>query len=375
MASCAAVAFGCGSKRPDPAQDYTFVPPPAPTGSSLGNTANKPPGCGKKEDGSYCDCIDVPLYTNPPNIYFVLDHSGSMGDGEKWGAVRGVLAKIIRGLGPRANYGATMFPGAGATACGTPTEILPLSPGDPYGGTGDGPTTTKLLKATEPPPFGGTPTAAALEFTRAKVQPLPAGKTFVVLFTDGGPNCGQVACGYDKCMANIEELPGCPSAGPKNCCEPPDGSQEACLDDYATTAAVAALKKQGFPVYVVGIPGSARYASLLDSLAIQGGTAQPTGPTKYYRIDSTNDSEIFGTLKKISAQIISSCEFQLKDAPAAPENVNVYVDDVILPADPTNGWKIEGAKVTLLGSACQKLLAGDILSVRIIAGCPTVLPR
>ena len=47
----------------------------------------------------------------------------------------------------------------------------------------------------------------------------------------------------------------------------------------------------------------------------------------------------------------------------------------MLPKDPVNGWKIEGPTVTLLGDACTKVLAGDILDVRIITGCPTVEPR
>lgn len=371
----AAVFAGCANERPEPAGFFAYAPPgPGTGGGGLGDAGLKPPGCGKKDDGSFCDCIDVPLFTNPPNMYFVIDHSGSMAEGEKWNAVRTVMAKILRGLGPRANYGATLFPGFTNATCGAPVEILPISPGDPLG-QGDGPTTTKLLAATDSAPFGGTPTAAALRFALTKLQGV-SGKTFVILLTDGGPNCNSTTpCTFDKCMPNIEEVPGCPAGGPTNCCESPNGSNEACLDASATQTAVAALKNAGFPVYVVGIPGTTKYAALLDQLAIAGGTAQATAGAKYFQVNSTNDSEILGVLKRISAQIIATCDFDLKEPPQAPENVNVYLDDVILPADPVNGWKIDGAKVTLLGSACQKLLAGDVLSVRIIAGCPTVKPR
>ncbi|MBS2013239.1 MAG: VWA domain-containing protein [Deltaproteobacteria bacterium] len=372
--AAAAIVAGCGSQRPEPAGTFVLTPPdPGGGGGGLFDAGTKPPGCGKKDDGSYCDCVDVPLFTNPPNMYFVLDHSGSMADGEKWNAVRTVVAKILRGLGPRANYGATMYPGLAAQTCAPPVEILPISPGDPLG-QGDGPTTTKLLAATDIAPFGGTPTAAALRFAGSKLASAK-GKTFVILFTDGGPNCGSTPCTVDKCMPNIEAIPGCPAAGPTNCCEAPEGSVEACLDGAATASAVASLKASGFPVYVVGIPGSVKYAALLDQLAVAGGTAQATAGPKYFQINSTNDSEILAVLKRISAQIVATCEFQLTEPPAAPENVNVYLDEVVLPADPVNGWKIEGAKVTLLGDACQKLLRGDVLGVRIIAGCPTVKPR
>lgn len=370
----AAVFAGCATERPEPAGTFVFTPPDPGVGGGLGDAGLKPPGCGKKDDGSSCDCIDVPLFTNPPNMYFVIDHSGSMAEGEKWNAVRTVVAKIVRGLGPRANYGATVFPGFAQAACSQPVEVLPISPGDPLG-QGDGPTTTKLLAATDSPPFGGTPTAEGLKLALAKLR-FAKGKSFVVLLTDGGPNCNSgTPCTFDKCMPNIEGVPGCPPGGPTNCCESPNGSNESCLDGAATQSAVTSLAGAGFPVYVVGIPGSVKYAALLDQLAVAGGTAQATAGAKYFQINSSNDSEILGVLKRISAQIIATCDFELKEPPLAPENVNVYLDDVILPADPANGWKIDGKKVTLLGSACSRLLAGDILSVRIIAGCPTVKPR
>lgn len=368
-----AVVAGCGSERPRPAGEQAITPPPA-GGSSGGfeDAGSKPPGCGQKDDGSYCDCVDVPLFTEPPNMYFVLDRSGSMIDNDKWGRVRGVVAQILRGLGPRANFGATVYPGFDQSQCAPPREVLKISPGDPVGT--DGPTTKTLLSATATGPYGGTPTAEALRYVLPLLKPA-VGKTFVILATDGAPNCSSQPCGYDRCLPNIENIQGCPSVGPKNCCEPPEGSYFGCLDGPATRAAVEALKTAGYLVYVVGMPGSATYGSLLDELAVAGGTAQGATSPKYYRVDSPNDTEILAALKKVAAKIVATCEFTLKEAPAAPDNVNVYLDEKILPKDPANGWKIDGAKVTLLGTACDRVLAGDVLGVRIIAGCPTVGPR
>jgi len=364
---------GCGSGRPPAAEDRTYNPGNA-SGGGVGfqDAGTRLPGCEPKDDGSHCDCVDVPLFADAPNMYFVLDRSGSMAEENKWGRVRVVMAAILRGLGPRANYGATVFPGYEQDSCAMPREILPISPGDPPGI--DGPTTSTLLTATQEPPYGGTPTAEALRFVLPKLR-AAKGKTFVILATDGGPNCNRpLRCGYDQCMPNIEDTPGCPALGPKNCCEPPDGFVEACLDSAATVAAVSALKAAGFPVYVVGIPGSAAYGQLLDELAINGGTALPGSP-KYYRVDTSSEAAILGALKKVAAKIVATCEFALKETPAAPDRVNVYLDEQILPKDPVNGWKIDGPNVTLLGSACDRVLAGDVLAVRIIAGCPTVEPR
>jgi hypothetical protein len=371
-----ALVAGCGTERPPPAGDSRYTPPSTNgTGGFQDAGSTKPPGCGQKDDGSFCDCVDVPLFAEAPNMYFVLDRSGSMSEDNKWGKVRQVVAQILRGLGPRANFGATLFPGFDdSQACSTPREVLPISPGDPPGAT-DGPTTKKLLIATQSPPNGGTPTAHALRNV-TQILREAKGKTFVILATDGGPNCNESAsCTVDLCQPNIEDIPNCPVAGP-SCCEPPNGFRESCLDSAATKSAVAGLKALGIPVYVVGLPGTSTptYAKLLDDLAVAGGTALATSP-KYYKIDTSTESVLLAALKKIAAKIVATCEFKLKEAPAQANLVNVYFDEKVLPQDPTNGWKIEGPTVTLLGDACNKVLSGDVLDVRIIAGCPTVAPR
>ena len=368
--------LACGSERP-PTTDGTYSASSSGAGGGGGGPFKdagipKLPGCGAQDNGSFCDCVDTPLFADPPNIYFALDRSGSMAQGNKWDQVRQVVAQVLRGLGPRANFGATVFPGFEQSSCALPKEVLPLSPGDPPGV--DGNTTTALLKATSGSPYGGTPTAQALRSVLQSLRNV-TGKTFVILATDGGPNCNAGAsCGFDQCMPNIESTPGCSPLGPLNCCEPPEGFRESCLDAPATNSAVLALKAAGIDVYVVGLPGTATYGALLDQLAVSGGTALPTSP-KYYRVDSSGDNQLLVALKKIAAKIVATCEFKLKEAPKDPSKVNVYLDEVILPKDPVNGWKIESGTVTLLGSACAKVLAGDVLDVRIIAGCPTVEPR
>jgi len=331
------------------------------------------PICGKMDDGSYCDCVDVPLFTDPPNLYFVLDRSGSMADGNKWAQVRSTMATVLRALGPRANFGAEVFPGFANESCALPVEIMPMSPGDPPG-QGNGPTTSMFLARTTDAPYGGTPMAEALREVLPKLKML-TGKSFVILATDGGPNCnGTVSCGVNKCMPNIENQVGCPPGGPTNCCTLPYGTPESCLDDSPTAAAVSALKSAGFPTYIIGIPGSTPYANVLDALAIAGGTAQSTSP-RYYAVSAAGSDALLATLKKIAAKIIATCDYTLTSAPADPGLVNVYLDEVVLPQDPVNGWKIDGDTVTLLGTACSSVLNGDVLGVRIVTGCPTVLIR
>jgi hypothetical protein len=374
----ALAAAGCAGKdRPPPAADSVHAPPGAGTGgSAFDGDGTKPPGCGTTDQGAYCDCVDVPLFADPPNLYFVLDRSGSMADGNKWDQVRITVGRLLRGLGPRASFGAAIFPGgtsSNGSACGAGIEVMSVRPGDPPSSQVDGPTTQKLLEVTRVKPHGGTPTAATLQAVLPRVAALP-GKTFVILATDGGPNCNdRASCGPERCMLNIENLPGCPSAGP-SCCEPPEGFRENCLDADPTLAAVANLRNAGVPVFVIGIPGSAPYGAHLDQLAEVGGTALPASP-KYFRVDGADDEQLLAALKKVAAKIVATCELELTEPPHDPGLVNVYFDDVALPPDPENGWTLDGSTVTLTGAACARVLAGDVLDVRIIAGCPTVGPR
>lgn len=374
-----ALASGCGTDRPPPAGDGSGL---SSGGAGGGNTfaadagGSKPPGCGTAADGTFCECIDAPLFAEAPNMYFVLDRSGSMAEGNKWQQVRIVVGKIMRALGPRASFGAMLYPGTSQDVCAPGVEIIPTSPGDPPSSNVDGPTTAALLQRSNVPPFGGTPTSASLEAVYRIVQKLP-GKTFVILATDGAPNCNPLAtCGYDKCGPNIENIQGCPKEGPKNCCEPPEGFREGCLDSSASAAAATSLRNANIPVYVIGLPGAGPYANVLDEIAVAGGTASPSTPSpRYFAVDASSEAAMLAALKKVAAKIVATCEFNLKDTPSDPRLVNVYLDDVVLPYDETSTWKIDGKTVTLLGNSCNRVMNGDVLDVRIIAGCPRVEPR
>ena len=149
---------------------------------------------------------------------------------------------------------------------------------------------------------------------------------------------------------------------------------EGCLDAADTVAAVTAIAKLGIPVYVIGVPGSGPYGALLDELATAGGTARQGTPL-YYRVDKTDTAAFTATISKVAAQITATCTFPLTNGPADPGLVNVYLDGVVLPQDPVDGWTISGATVTLVGAACQQVLSGTVLSVRVIEGCPTVIPN
>lgn len=370
-----ALLAGCGAERP-PVEQRGGAADFSRGGPTFGGSdETKPPGCGVLPDGSECECLDVPMYVDPPTIYFVLDRSGSMIELDQWTKVRVTVGRIMRALGPRAQFGATMFPARSTTdACLPGEEILPVSPGDPPSSGADGPTTSALLTATRVRPGGGTPTAATLALVKERLGAVP-GDRFVILATDGAPNCNpDASCGYDQCQPNIEAMAGCPPEGPRNCCEPPSGVRESCNDAAPTLDAIRALASADVPVFVLGLPGVDLYASLLDEMAVAGGTALDAHP-RYFAVDSASEAVLLAALKKIAAQIVGTCVFELASEPADPGLVNVYLDDVVLPFEPEDGWTIDGRTVTLVGAACERVKSGDVLGVRVIAGCPRYSPK
>jgi hypothetical protein len=369
----ASVAPGCGSGMPPLLGDGEEPDASSPADGALPHLLDETgaPSCKVGPEGGVCGCLDLPLMTDPPNLYFVLDHSGSMNESDKWLTVRFSIAHLMEELGPRAYFGAALFPDPSQKdSCATGVEVAPLRRGDSPPGT-QGPTTHALLSAIAIPAYGGTPTAA----TFASLTPHIAsfhGRTFAILATDGGPNCdAAITCTSAGCTLNIEnDVPGCTPDG-ADCCTPALGGPLSCLDGAATVAAVTTLAAKGVPTYVIGVPGSAPYASLLDEVAKAGGTARAKEPY-YYPVDSTDQAAFYSTLSKIAAKLTATCVLPLGMKPPDPTLINVYLDEKVVPQAGANGWTYADDTVTLLGKSCSDVLDGDVLDVRVVAGCPTV---
>jgi hypothetical protein len=331
-----------------------------------------------------CGDQQIPAITEPPNLYFVVDRSGSMADTlpgsaySKYENARIAISVMLRAVGHRVRYGAAVYPALlNQDGCAFGTQVFPVAAGDPpsYAAKGEnGPVLTDLLnRLGNLPPSGGTPTADTLRELEPSIVGLTGKKTYVVLMTDGAPNCNLgLHCGVDECIPNIEHqsVSGTACDDSFNCCSPKVAAGD-CVDADDTEAAVAEYEQAGVDTFVVGMPGSEAYRALLGRLAMAGNTARP-GATAYYAVSDT--TELSGALRSIGAQVAISCDLPLAETPEDPALVNVYFDNQVVPSDPSDGWHYTSENsIQFPGDACTRLTSGDVLNVQVLSGCPTVV--
>ncbi len=387
FAGFAVVVSACGSGDDHP-PPLSGVGTGGTGGSLSGSGGDECQGPPKPSTSNLCGNEVVPVVQEKPNIYFVLDSSGSMSFEMESGATRlaaskSAMTNLLHELGHRINYGLATYPGFGVDECSTGAEVFATKEGDPVQCVNKrvaGPVLTSFAKKLSAVvALGGTPTAATLEAILPTVTALE-GQTFVVLLTDGAPNCSLEAhCGVDECMPNIEgqlNPDGIACTPDFNCCDPEQTNralaQINCVDRDDSIAAVEALAAAGVKTYVIGVPGSEYYADLLDQLATAGGTAREGEKTLYY---SVSDSQTLSTvLKTIGTSVATSCDITLQHGSNIdPTTINVYFDATLIPSSTDNGWTFESPTISLHGDACDQVLNGEVVQVQVVAGCPTVI--
>jgi hypothetical protein len=384
-----AACGGGGGSGDGPGQDGNQPGGPDPFGNARGDAAVQRDGASPLLPGD--GAMNTPVCGSSPfgaslaevHVLLVIDKSGSMAetpdgfDSDKWTAMKESLSASLSDVRDRIGLGLELYPVSGCTVpdgAGVDVAVQP--------GVDALPDILSALEATAP--SGGTPTAKALARARAYFMEgegaALTGDKYVLLATDGGPNCNDAAsCDADACTLNLEGI--CPSHV-DNCCDPMEsgaGAQAGCLDAGDTQAEIAALAAAGIDTFVVGIPGSETYAASLDSFAVSGGRANPDAPPSYYAVSASGDGSagLTSVLRAITGSLITSCRLQLDSEPPDLRKLNVEVDGEVVPQDAVDGWELDTSTapptVELKGETCARIETRGVENVTVLFGCPTVV--
>ncbi len=151
-----------------------------------------------------------------------------------------------------------------------------------------------------------------------------------------------------------------------------------CLDTAAMVSAIDALWGDGIATVVLGLPGTEIYSSALDSMAQHGNLPNPSGPPAYYAVSAVDGvSGLTSTIRQITSQLVSACNFQLALPIQDPATLNVALDCTVLQApNPVTGagdWYLDSSSVpetvVLSGAVCEKVMTEGVSRVDIIMGC------
>jgi hypothetical protein len=305
----------------------------------------------------------------------------------KWDATKSALNTALNASRLTLNVGLDLFPTAdvqaactGEACCAAPDLAEPLTV--PIGpGSDTVPTILSVLDTTSP--GGGTPTAAGLAraldyYTNGDGFNIPGDK-YVLLVTDGAPNCNAAAvCDATKCLLDL--IPDSEPSPPVT--NPCAGRGMDCIDDQSVMTEIQALSAAGVSTIVVGLPGSEPFAEYFNAFALAGGkpNPDPTATTAYYAVaESDGVTALTDTLFSITIDLVKDCIITYTKPPDDPGLVNVLVDCIAIPRDPTDGgdgsyWTLDmsTATITLGGPICDRILNQGVNRVDYIFGCPTI---
>lgn len=397
IVAVAVLALGCGggAERPPPYQPFPGDDDGlggAGGNTTQGNLSDCDP-IPQIDDSDACDSATVNLLLQRPTLYFVLDTSGSMidrvasGSGSKLKAAQSALRTVVREVGYRINYGMATFPGPEldddelldhgiAWGCEPGEEVFAVEPGDELvclNQPATGPTYERFNRALNKlSATGKTPLAPTLD----KIAPellRKEGRMTLILLTDGHPNCGDEAqCDPEECPLT-DLYPECIEV---NCCSDEDAvylvrdPSSYCIDGPDSADQLAQLHAAGIDTYVIGLLGESDFDDVMNELAVAGGQPR-SGKRAYYDVKGLD--ELTDVVRSIGVSVAQSCTIQLSDRPPDANTLNVYFDAQVIPSGREDGWTLERDMVTLHGAACDQLKSGNVLQVRLISGCETII--
>lgn len=321
-------------------------------------------------------------------VMFVIDRSNSMAfslDGavgvpmasQRWTILNNSLARVLPMYDRTVSFGAKFYPQPIDPGNADVDENCTSRPGiDLEPALGNGPSLLRFFTTTRP--GGGTPTHDGLlqASTYLRSRTNRGAARYIVLATDGGPNCNpRNPVPASRCT--------CTSSDPNACRSNPMIGIYNCLDDLRTVALVREIAApttpgtQPIPVYVVGLDGSmtmrADLLAVLDQMANAGGRPRPIvnpGDRAYYSVRTPGDLErAFDTI----VAPLARCAYVTPSRPTNPDEIDIEIDGRRIARDPMRGegwdWTDRDfGEITFYGMACAQASTGNV-RVRASVGC------
>jgi hypothetical protein len=324
------------------------------------------------------DARVVPLAFNrpKPNMMILEDKSGSMGSPvtpggpSKIDVLKQVMGDFLTNNPTVARVGLTKFPNSACAPSTSPDVLSPVPPGsagdaDPVLIAASQSANTALQTLT---PEGGTPTAGSLKFLddNPTLVADPTRDNFVLLLTDGLPNCNPNLDGSScVCTSTANNAPPC--------------SNTDCLDNVAAVSTITTLQSDhGIKTIVIGFGGDVVGGiaqTTLEAMAEAGGfvrkcpnTNQSCGTnnpcnlatalcSKQY-FEATDGQALADALAEIGSSLTQeSCKYNLVDVPSDPSLISVVVNGTpYLPGPDT--WRYDpppANQVVFQGKLCDQI--------------------